>query len=107
MLEDCEIAGIALKKGAVVGLLLGSANHDGRRYARPDRLDVERGADNHVAFGAGIHFCLGAPLARLEMATALPVLFRRLPGLRLAEPPLYADRYHFHGLERLMVVADT
>ena len=53
-----------------------------------------------MAFGAGIHFCVGAPLARLEMATALPILFARLPGLRLAEKPRYRDAYHFHGLER-------
>jgi len=54
-----------------------------------------------VAFGAGIHFCVGAPLARLEMATALPILFARLPGLRLAEKPQYRDAYHFHGLSAL------
>jgi len=54
-----------------------------------------------VTFGAGIHFCVGAPLARLELQIALAVLFERLPGLRLATPPHYRDSYHFHGLERL------
>ena len=56
-----------------------------------------------VTFGAGLHFCVGAPLARLELQVALPILFRRCPALRLAEPPLYGDVYHFHGLQRLMV----
>jgi unspecific monooxygenase len=53
----------------------------------------------------GLHFCVGAPLARLELRTALPILFDRLPGLRLAAPPRYANLYHFHGLEQLIVRA--
>ena len=57
----------------------------------------------HVAFGAGIHFCIGAPLARLEMQVALPILFERLPGLRLAASPRYRNSWHFHGLEALPV----
>jgi unspecific monooxygenase len=56
-----------------------------------------------VTFGGGIHFCIGAPLARLEMAVALPILFARLPGLKLAERPRRRDAYHFHGLETLRV----
>ncbi len=103
VLEDLEFAGIGLKKGQTVGLLLGAANHDAARYPSPEILDFERGGEGHVSFGAGIHFCLGAPLARLEMAVALPILFQRLPQLRLAENPVYADRFHFHGLEKLVV----
>jgi cytochrome P450 len=57
----------------------------------------------HVTFGAGIHFCIGAPLARLEMQVALPILFARLPGLRLAATPCYRNSWHFHGLESLPV----
>ncbi len=57
----------------------------------------------NMAFGAGIHFCIGAPLARLEMPTTLPILFDRLPNLELAGSPRYADRYHFHGLEKLQL----
>jgi unspecific monooxygenase len=57
----------------------------------------------HASFGAGLHFCVGAPLARLELATALPILFDRLPGLKLVGKPQYGDVYHFHGLTRLMV----
>jgi unspecific monooxygenase len=57
----------------------------------------------NTAFGGGIHFCVGAALARLELQIALPILFERCPTLRLAEPPRYANLYHFHGLERLMI----
>ena len=56
-----------------------------------------------MSFGAGIHFCVGAPLARLELALALPILFARLKGLRLAEPPRYRNSFHFRGLEALRI----
>jgi len=102
-LEDVEFAGVQLKKVEKIGLLLGAANRDPDRFPRPDAFDSRRDPNPHLAFGAGIHFCVGAPLARLEMATALPILFARLPGLRLAEPPRYRDAYHFHGLEALSV----
>jgi cytochrome P450 len=100
-LEPVEVHGVRLALGDRIGLLLGAANRDPLRYRGPGRLDPTRTGPPHVAFGAGIHFCVGAPLARLEMQCALPVLFRRLPGLRIAEPPRYADRFHFHGLEAL------
>ncbi len=103
VLEDLEYSGIKLKKGQTVGLLLGAANHDPVQYENPELFDVERGGEGHVSFGAGIHFCLGAPLARLEMTIALPALFQRIGNLRLFEKPCYSDRFHFHGLERLTV----
>ncbi len=102
-LEDCKAFGVAFKKGDVAGLLLGAANRDPARFADPHRFDAARTGNAHVSFGAGIHFCVGAALARLELATALPILFERLPGLRLASAPAYRDTYHFHGLERLDV----
>ena len=61
---------------------------------------------NHIGFGGGIHFCVGAPLARLELLLAMGALFERCPSLRLAEAPEYANVYHFHGLKRLMVRID-
>ncbi len=100
-LEEVEFADVRLRKGEKVGLLLGAANRDPERFPEPDVFRPERAPNPHVTFGAGIHFCVGAPLARLELAQALPVLFRRLPGLRLAEPPRYRDTFHFHGLEAL------
>ena len=102
-LVDLEYAGIRFRKGEEVGLMLGAANRDPARFAEPDRFDPARDPNPHVSFGAGIHFCIGAPLARLELQVALPLLFQRLPKLALAEPPLYRDTYHFHGLERLLV----
>jgi cytochrome P450 len=103
VLEDMEYAGQRLKKGQSIALLLGAANHDPERFPNPRVPDFNRGGEGHTSFGGGIHFCLGAPLARLEMSIALPALFRQLPGLKLARAPEYADRYHFHGLEKLLV----
>jgi len=102
-LEDLEFNGLRLKKGEVVGLMLGAANHDAARFENPEIFNPARSPNPHLSFGAGIHFCIGAPLARLEMQIALEVLFKRLAKLRLAELPLYKDVYHFHGLEKLMV----
>jgi len=105
--EDLEIAGVRLARGEEVALLYGAANRDPARVPEAHRFNPARPvpgpAATHAAFGGGIHFCLGAPLARLEMQIALPSLFRRLPGLRLSEPPRYRDNYHFHGLEALRV----
>ncbi len=102
-LEDLEFNGLKLKKGEVVGLMLGAANHDPSKFESPDKFIATRNPNPHVSFGAGIHFCIGAPLARLEMLVALETLFKRLPRLKLAATPRYKDVYHFHGLERLEV----
>jgi len=101
VLEDLEWNGLPLKKGQEIGLMLGAANRDPARFSELDRLDPTRDPNPQQSFGGGIHFCVGAPLARLEMRVALKVLFERLPGLRLAQKPVYQDIYHFHGLERL------
>lgn len=102
-LEDVCFAGVTLKKGDKIGLLLGAANRDPERFPEPDIFRPERSPNQHVSFGAGIHFCVGAPLARLELQIAIPVLFARLPRMRLAGEPLYKNIYHFHGLEKLLV----
>jgi cytochrome P450 len=105
--EDAEVAGIALARGSAVALLYGAANRDPGRYPEAEvfnpRRPVAGPASGHAAFGGGIHFCLGAPLARLELQVALPILFQRLPGLHLLERPRYRGTYHFHGLEALNV----
>lgn len=102
-LEDMEYAGIKLKKGEEVGLMLGAANRDPSRFESPDQFITSRETNPHVSFGAGIHFCIGAPLARLEMLIALQTLFKRLPNLKVAASPHYKNVYHFHGLEELRV----
>jgi unspecific monooxygenase len=102
-LEDMEYDGVVLKQGDEIGLLLGAANRDPERFPAPDAIDASRSPNPHLAFGGGIHFCIGAPLARLEMEVALPILFKRLPGLALAQRPIYRDSYHFHGLAALPV----
>lgn len=103
--EDVEVAGHSFRRGDRVALLLGAANRDPKVWDAPDRFNPARPELAHVAFGAGLHFCVGAPLARLELQVALPVLFAARPGLKLNGVPRYADTYHFHGLERLMVTA--
>jgi unspecific monooxygenase len=103
--EDVEVAGHTLKRGDQIALLLGAANRDPSMWEDPHVFNPNRVIKTNMAFGAGRHFCIGAPLARLELQIALPVLFERFPNLRLVEPPNYADVYHFHGLKRLVVKA--
>lgn len=99
--EDVQIGRTEIRRGQRIGLLLGAAGRDPQMWDDPDTFDPTRPGKAHAAFGAGRHFCVGAPLARLELQIALQVLFDRLPGLRITEPPRYADLYHFHGLKRL------
>lgn len=95
--------GVTVKPGDQVALLLGMANRDPAAFAAPEEFRPDRPDQKNVSFGAGIHFCIGAPLARLELQVGLKVLFDRLPGLQLAAEPRVKDVYHFHGLERLDV----
>jgi cytochrome P450 len=101
--EEVEVMGHRFNRGDQVGLLLAAANRDPGVWDRPDHFLPARPVKPHASFGAGLHFCVGAPLARLELQVALPILFQRHPGLTLAAPPAYADVYHFHGLGALNV----
>lgn len=101
--EDVEVMGQRFARGDQVGLLLAAANRDPQLYEEPSRFLPARIAQGHLSLGAGLHFCVGAPLARLELQIALPILFQRLPGLHLAGAPEYANVYHFHGLKSLLV----
>lgn len=85
-LQEVEIAGQQIKKGDLIVLALLSANHDETLFKRPEELDIARTMNRHIAFGQGIHICLGAPLARLEGDVALTTMLRRLPDLALAVP---------------------
>ena len=95
--------GVTLERGERVALLLGAANRDPARFARPDAFDPDRTDGGHVTLGGGIHYCVGAQLAKLEIGVALGTLFERLPTLRLDGEPRCRDSYHFHGLETLQV----
>jgi cytochrome P450 len=104
--EPVEVMGHQFQRGDQVSLLLAAANRDPGVWEDPAVFNPLRSAKPHVSFGGGLHFCVGAPLARLELQIALPILFARLPKLRLVGAPIYGDVYHFHGLERLMVAAE-
>jgi unspecific monooxygenase len=101
-LEDVPIAGQTIHRGEIVLMLLGAANRDPEVFSDPDRLDLTRAPERHLAFGLGIHFCLGAPLARLEGRLALSALVRR--DLELTAAPLvYKDNLILRGLAKLPV----
>jgi cytochrome P450 len=85
--EDVEIGGVQLPRGSHLVLILAAANHDPAFVAGADHLDVKRSVKQHVAFSQGIHYCLGAPLARLEGEIAFSTLLRRLPNIRLDVAP--------------------
>ncbi|MGB0533902.1 MAG: cytochrome P450, partial [Paracoccaceae bacterium] len=100
---DLTVQGHALKRGDQIALILGAAGRDPANWSDPDVFNPTRKVQTNAAFGAGIHFCLGAALARLELRTALPIVFERCPQMQLARSPCYADVYHFHGLQNLFV----
>jgi cytochrome P450 len=107
--EPVEIDGHSIPAGAQVIVCLAAANHDPGRFAEPERLDLERAEGRHLAFGHGIHHCLGAPLARLEGQLALGSLIRRFPRLRLARARAelhwgHGDGLVLRGLSELPVI---
>ena len=104
--KPVEICGVPFEEGAEIGCLLASATRDDAVWPDGEVFDPFRAIRSNAAFGAGIHFCVGAPLARLEMQVALPILFARLQKVRLVEPAKVANLYHFRGRERLMVTCD-
>jgi cytochrome P450 len=103
VLQDISVGGVDIPRGSEVALLFGSANHDPARFAAPERLDLTRTDNPHISFGAGIHFCLGAPLARVELHESYAALLNRVPRLTLAEEPQWAPGYIIRGLESLPV----
>jgi cytochrome P450 len=99
--EDLELDGRQLRRRELALVLLGAANRDPEQFPEPDRLDLARGPNQHLAFGRGIHFCLGAPLARLEGQVAIGSLVGRFPRLRLAGEPQRSETVTLRGLRRL------
>ncbi|GGW54797.1 cytochrome P450 [Streptomyces xantholiticus] len=103
VLDDIEIDGTLVPRGCELALLFGSANRDGARFDRPDELDLARQDNPHVSFGAGIHYCLGAPLARIELAATFGELLRECATMRLAAEPRWKGGFVIRGLEELRV----
>lgn len=101
-----QIHETTIPPGQCVVLLWGSANRDGRRFANPDTLDLTRRPEHHLAFGQGIHFCLGAPLARLEARVALEVVFRRVRDYQIAGPVERLFTHNERGIARLPLVVE-
>ena len=106
VLEDCDVNGFRVQRGDNIIALLGAANRDPDRFQAPERLDVRRREQNHLAFGRGIHHCLGAPLARLEGRVVLETLIERFGSMRLLEDrPLFRNSVVLRGLHSLPVAA--
>jgi cytochrome P450 len=103
VLEDIEVQGVPIPRGAEVALLFGSANYDPSVFAEPYRLDLDRPVNPHLSFGAGIHFCLGAPLARIELACSFAALNAKAPAMRLIRDPEWKPGYVIRGLRALDV----
>lgn len=101
--SDLEISGVPIKTGQKIVSLLGSANRDETVFANSDSFDISRQPNPHIGFGAGIHFCIGAPLARLEMSVSLPALVKRFPNLQLAASPERRPTFSLRGYERVLV----
>jgi cytochrome P450 len=103
VLEDVEVAGVRVPRGTEVALQFASANHDPDVFDEPGALDLARDPNPHIGFGAGIHFCLGAPLARIELAESMGALLRAAPGLHLRTEPKWKPGFILRGLESLHV----
>ena len=100
---DTEIGGVPIREGETIAALLGSANRDEEVFDRPTEMDLTRERNPHIGFGAGIHFCIGAPLARLEMNVLLPAVFERFPNLSLASEPRRRPGFVLRGYESVTV----
>ncbi|MEV3989999.1 cytochrome P450 [Streptomyces sp. NPDC049837] len=103
VLDDMEIDGTTIPRGSEIALLFGSANRDADVFDRPGTLDLSRRDNPHISFSAGIHYCIGAPLARIELAASMSALLERAPALRLVKEPERKPNFVIRGLEGLLV----
>jgi unspecific monooxygenase len=103
VLDEIEIDGTTIPRGAEIAMLFGSANHDPEVFTAPERLDLARRDNPHISFSAGIHYCIGAPLARMELAASMTALLEKAPTLSLAAEPRRKPNFVIRGLEGLAV----
>jgi cytochrome P450 len=103
--QDTEIGGVEIARGQKIAALLGSANRDEAVFENADQLDLTRDPNPHIGFGAGIHFCIGAPLARMEMTTSLPMLMKAHPKIELASEPKRRPTFVLRGYEAVFVTS--
>ena len=103
--KETEIGGVAIEAGQKIAALIGSANRDSTVFENAEEMDVTRDPNPHIGFGAGIHFCLGAPLARLEMGVSLPALWEKYPDMSLASEPVRRPTFVLRGYERVEISA--
>jgi unspecific monooxygenase len=103
VLDEIEIDGTVIPRGAEIAMLFGSANHDPAVFTAPEKLDLTRGDNPHISFSAGIHYCIGAPLARIELAASMTALLQKAPTLRLAAEPERKPNFVIRGLQGLSV----
>ncbi len=103
VLDDIKVAGTTIPRGQELALLYASGNRDPAAFSDADSLDLGRTSKAHLAFGAGIHYCLGAPLARLELRTSFATILRRMPALELLEEPVWKPTFILRGLAALRV----
>jgi cytochrome P450 len=102
---DTELGGVKIEKGQKIAALIGSANRDSSVFEKADEMDLTRDPNPHIGFGAGIHFCLGAPLARLEMSVSLPALWEKYPNMQLASTPVRRPTFVLRGYESVSISA--
>jgi cytochrome P450 len=103
--SDTEIGGVVVKQGQKIAALLGSANRDEQHFQNATEMDITRDPNPHIGFGAGIHFCLGGPLARLEMGIALPKLIKAFPDMKIASDPIRRPTFVLRGYEKVEISA--
>lgn len=101
--KDTQLGGVDIMAGQKIAALIGSGNRDGAHFERADEMDLKRDPNPHIGFGAGIHFCLGAPLARLEMGVSLPALWEKYPGMALASEPVRRPTFVLRGYESVAI----
>jgi cytochrome P450 len=101
-METTEINETVSERGSKVAALLGSANRDEKVFERANHINLERNPNNHISFGGGIHFCLGAPLARLELSISLPALYERFPKIEISEEPRRRESFVLRGFEKIL-----